>query len=1710
MIFAKILFMLGMLALMAIPFVIEYFRFRKDKETLKVSRFRTVVFAVLYTAAATLVLLIFTRISEWLGSLSLIQWILKNTGTAKTDYAAELYVVILVNVLLGFGFFLLQSVVRTGLRKMDVTTPKNEEVFTRVQQFERKLIARFNTKKWYFVGRLLKGLCLALSALYGLLFLLYQCFAMFEVPFLPYEWIRAFFALTYRYPVLGLLFLWEIAFFLLAIQAFAERCPGWKDEEKMQTDPMEESIRAVDEDCRKNFGAYYAASMELKTREPVYSADHEKVSEIIGKTVENDVRNAKTAKDIYISALDRMERTEKSILFNGGFFSEFSMYFFRYLSVGLARGDRLLFVCNTDIGAEKTYRYLYRGLCEISGLYDAKNTDERLRLGVEHPIWKIVTVSGAKAGIDEHEVAGASVLITTPDFLCSDVFEEMNADSAAVPDTVIFTDTVAAVNRYEKQLLLLHVKLLNMRKQSPVRYYFFDETRTPGVDKTLKNMFASEIETVDIMENCYRAMVSCYNYNSVSGEAEAVLPHFIPSDENIGVMMEMAVNCIACGAASASVFVEETLPYQAIEESIRANIHKLRGVSLGKNLHINEYAYNPDRYSVILAMDAGNNLPSALRKYISMTTDKPALVILFSRPYLFRDYYIENMEKLWQGNQILRIPVTESTEKDIAEKILMQAGSGGISKEELLALASGMPSMEAYAQSRNIRKILEMILELFGVRCTEPSFVYRYFEYTSFRDFDRNGKYAPETKITLRSKHMLYDIIRMRDRITLRTASGETYELPLSKKRLTQNYIEGQNLIYGGEIYCIRKIDTKKGEIYAELAGGGYNSEVYSYIQSRTYRLDGSALETEFLYPPKRTSVNVRKRGKTAQETELREVCLSAFRVPAEVLTSGYYDVDPQSMDRTACEFYHAIDGENEKILSVQTYRRYGNFKNPTYSGSILMEEQKLRELKKSRYAGNRKLSDIELNVSMKGISVLSVRLCGSFGEKRGKIASLAAVMLDEILRAKFPCKADSLAVCAVNGAEDEIIAHMPRVEFVAKEYGSEEDVELLILEDCAEDLGVISVLMTSGDNILHTLFAPIKEYLDWYMKKEDRSHDYLWFGQEAEPACFDFAALHTLSCVLGDVKNKFHYQEIENIAEYHVCDFCGKRYADKNDLSKTVDDRIICRHCARELVGNNKATLKAYLDRAKFFMEMKYGIALENTYEFCFDSTAKIIHAIRRNEDLRVRNTEITAKSYISDQTVHAEYELPSANLAELLVRELTHVWQIQNLPDLEEDLAKGHIALVGIQYLRYLKQHALADVRTQYYESSESEAAEGYRNLTGELMKNPQYGNNPFLYLMGDESAMKRRLPDPNRIHGTRYKTKTPDRTKENLSYYYYERLPEPLRDAYTQALEALRAHAETFCHEAFTEPENIKTVLLSIEYDHPELFWYTGNYSYYPDGTVKPCYSMTAEEAEAMQARMEPVIAEYLEGITDDMSAYDVALQLYIKLINRVDYDTVALDIQKKEGLERDELDELRTICGVFLNETTVCEGYARAYQYLMQKCGVECAECAGMLTREGGGAHAWNLIKLDGDYYHMDVTWGDSSNTKQEVKNENIGFNYFCITTEELLRTRDLSLNPIEIPAFTATKCNYHYHNDLVLTSYDFKKIRNILTSAIKKEEGYCTFKCSSAELFEEVHTRLFENPTPEENIWEAARKIRSNAKISCFTNSEIYTVTIYID
>lgn len=94
---------------------------------------------------------------------------------------------------------------------------------------------------------------------------------------------------------------------------------------------------------------------------------------------------------------------------------------------------------------------------------------------------------------------------------------------------------------------------------------------------------------------------------------------------------------------------------------------------------------------------------------------------------------------------------------------------------------------------------------------------------------------------------------------------------------------------------------------------------------------------------------------------------------------------------------------------------------------------------------------------------------------------------------------------------------------------------------------------------------------------------------------------------------------------------------------------------------------------------------------------------------------------------------------------------------------------------------------------------------------------------------------------------------------------------------------------------------------------------------------------------------------------------------------------------------EADDKFNASGAIIDKRAVCQGYAMAFTYLCQAAGIECVTVKG--DTEFGG-HAWNMVKINNQWYHVDVCWDDS---------ELYDYEYFCITEEKISLTHTLSMS-----------------------------------------------------------------------------------------------------
>ena len=136
----------------------------------------------------------------------------------------------------------------------------------------------------------------------------------------------------------------------------------------------------------------------------------------------------------------------------------------------------------------------------------------------------------------------------------------------------------------------------------------------------------------------------------------------------------------------------------------------------------------------------------------------------------------------------------------------------------------------------------------------------------------------------------------------------------------------------------------------------------------------------------------------------------------------------------------------------------------------------------------------------------------------------------------------------------------------------------------------------------------------------------------------------------------------------------------------------------------------------------------------------------------------------------------------------------------------------------------------------------------------------------------------------------------------------------------------------------------------------------YRHSPAGQVAEitlAYNITAGNLDKAKSDFQAAAKEITDTVYGIYTAYDREKKIHDELISRVKYDTNAPMNQSAYS--------------ALVYGRTVCAGYARALQYLLQQFDIPCYYVTGY----AGQNHAWNIVKLDDGYYNVDSTWNDTT-------------------------------------------------------------------------------------------------------------------------------------
>lgn len=323
-------------------------------------------------------------------------------------------------------------------------------------------------------------------------------------------------------------------------------------------------------------------------------------------------------------------------------------------------------------------------------------------------------------------------------------------------------------------------------------------------------------------------------------------------------------------------------------------------------------------------------------------------------------------------------------------------------------------------------------------------------------------------------------------------------------------------------------------------------------------------------------------------------------------------------------------------------------------------------------------------------------------------------------------------------------------------------------------------------------------------------------------------------------------------------------------------------------------------------------------------------------------------------------------------------------------------------------------------------------------------------------------------------------PDRSADYLrnitsSRYGYFKLSADEKQVYDQLCDAAANWEEKEIYlERPLNDQQVERVFQILLVEEKDLYYLDKKYFTYTSGDmveyVKLCYIWDPWKVAEMNDAAEKRAAAILALITDDMPVVDKLLTFHNQIIRNCSYDT--------------ESEYAATPYGALVEGKALCEGYARAFAMLCNKAGIENCFALGKIYSSASKQmehHMWNMVKVKGDWYHMDLTNDDPpfTDTGEALPDNYVMYTFFLVP-DYWLGSIEISTEWYTPPAATAIDCNYFVWYGYYASDYPscYERLRTAVVRTLENRYTYVNFRLSDKELFEYATTRLFTRPTME--------------------------------
>ncbi|MEE0913145.1 MAG: transglutaminase domain-containing protein [Ruminococcus sp.] len=298
-----------------------------------------------------------------------------------------------------------------------------------------------------------------------------------------------------------------------------------------------------------------------------------------------------------------------------------------------------------------------------------------------------------------------------------------------------------------------------------------------------------------------------------------------------------------------------------------------------------------------------------------------------------------------------------------------------------------------------------------------------------------------------------------------------------------------------------------------------------------------------------------------------------------------------------------------------------------------------------------------------------------------------------------------------------------------------------------------------------------------------------------------------------------------------------------------------------------------------------------------------------------------------------------------------------------------------------------------------------------------------------------------------------------------YYYEKLNVVSKKAYDKIVRAIKNRAKEVQVNVLSSDDDFSSVLQAIRYEYPEFFYVDFNHLRYYKTILgfiwQIGYSVNTNTQKIIEIEIQKVVDDILSGLTGINSKSDIKKIRYLHnyLLKNVSYNYDALS-------NPDAFPESFGIDGALIQKKAVCEGVSKTFKFLCDKIGVDCLIVGGKASLESIGhdlSHAWNIVKIQNQYTHVDVTW--DIGVSQLCKRNR--YDYFCVPDSWISIDHDYD----EMPICISCENTYFYNKKVLFNS--ITNLKNYLIKELNRQSNVIYFRVEGKNLPKDFSKKINE-------------------------------------